>query len=83
MGVTCVDIALDRPMRAARLVGCAEGLADAVGGTFDPTERGMHERAIATLDAVLGTEQLAAELAAGHAMGLEDAVAFALADSTA
>lgn len=78
VGVACVDIALDRPLRAARLVGCAEGIADAVGGTFDPKERRLHQDAVAALGVALGEDQLAAERSAGRTMGLDAAVAFAL-----
>ncbi|MFN3257064.1 MAG: ATP-binding protein [Ilumatobacter sp.] len=78
VGIASADIALGRTQRAARLIGYAEYLADAVGGTFDPMERRLHEEARTTLDAELGEERHAALREAGRWLRLDAAVALAL-----
>jgi tetratricopeptide (TPR) repeat protein len=75
-------VALGRPAAAARLGGVAAGLREALGVPLRPPERADHERAIATMRAVLGEDAFAAAWAAGRALPLEEAVALALEDRT-
>jgi predicted ATPase/DNA-binding SARP family transcriptional activator len=70
------------PERAARLVGAARALRDAVGYPHAPANQLDDDRNIATIRAALGEEAFAAAWAAGRAMSLEDAIAQAL-DETA
>jgi predicted ATPase/Tfp pilus assembly protein PilF len=70
------------PERAARLVGAARALRDAVGYPHAPANQLDDDRNIATIRAALGEEAFAAAWAAGRAMNLEEAVAFALEDQT-
>jgi predicted ATPase/DNA-binding SARP family transcriptional activator len=72
-----------RPQQGARLLGAAEGLLDAVGGSWAPTYVAGRERAIAVLRAALGEEAFATARAAGRAMPLEQACACALQEDAA
>ena len=69
------------PERAARLYGSAEALLDTVGGPRHPyvPDRSAHRGTVAALRARLGEEAYAAAWAAGRALPLERAVAYALA----
>lgn len=42
VGVASVEAAAGRLKRAERLIGFAEGLAEMLGGEFDPIERRLH-----------------------------------------
>lgn len=77
VGVAAVELALGRPQRAAQLIGFAEGLADDVGGTFDPAEQRLYERAIATIKDDFGEVWLGEERGVGRNMTLEAAMACA------
>ena len=72
------DGSLDGVRRAARLLGAAEVLREVVGARLYPTERIDVDRAAATAGAQLGEAGFAAVWAEGRAMGLEDAIAYAL-----
>lgn len=74
VGVAAVELALGRPQRAAQLIGFAEGLADDVGGTFDPAEQRLYERAIATIKDDFGEVWLGEERSVGRNMTLEAAM---------
>lgn len=60
-----------------RLIGFAEGLADACGGEFDPMERRVHARAIEALRTELGDDVSAMERKAGRSMTDAEAVDYA------
>ena len=66
--------------RAAQLAGAAEALRAATGLTLEPFDRGVYERAVAAAQASLGEEAFAAAFAAGQAMTLDEAVAYALGE---
>jgi non-specific serine/threonine protein kinase len=64
---------------AARLLGAAEALLEAIDATPSPLEVEIAERAVPVLMAALGEERLAAETAAGGAWAPDEAVNAALA----
>ena len=65
--------------RAARLLGAAAALREALGAPQPPQERTDTEQAVAPARAALGEEAWAAAYAAGRALTLEQAIAEALA----
>jgi tetratricopeptide (TPR) repeat protein len=64
--------------RAARLLGAAEALREAIGAPLSPGERPDHDRAVAAVRGELGEEAFAAARAEGRAMTLEQAITCAL-----
>jgi tetratricopeptide (TPR) repeat protein len=64
--------------RAARLFGAAEALREAIGSPLAPVDRAEYDRSLAAARAALGEEGFAAAWAAGRALSLEAAMAFAL-----
>ncbi len=66
--------------RAARLFAIVEQLCGTLGTALVPTERVEHERAVAVVRAALGEPAFAAAWAAGRALTLEQAIAYALQD---
>jgi predicted ATPase/DNA-binding SARP family transcriptional activator len=72
-----VAAAEDETERAARLLGGADALFEVIGADLDPAEHAMHDRTVADICARLGEEAFAREWAAGRAMGLDEAVAYA------
>jgi tetratricopeptide (TPR) repeat protein len=72
----------EEPEHAARLWGAAESLRQTIGCRPAPAARATYERAIASARAQLGEEAFAAAWAAGRAMTLEQAIAYALEGST-
>jgi hypothetical protein len=68
--------------RAVRLVGTATALRDALGTPMPPNGRAQYERDLAAMRAALGEETFTAAWAAGSAMTLEDAVQYALDDTS-
>ena len=68
----------EEPERAARLWGTAEQLRQAIGCRSAPAARVTYERALSIVHGQLGDDAFAAAWAAGQAMTLEQAVAFAL-----
>jgi hypothetical protein len=68
------------PERAARLLGAADALRDAIGAPLPPVYRAAHEHDMATARTALGDAAFAAAWAAGRALALEQAVAEALAE---
>lgn len=78
IGIASVEIALDSLERGARLLGCAEGLADSTGGKFDPMERKLYDRALTMLSATLDEGTVKEARQDGRNMSLEDAVQYAL-----
>jgi len=68
----------EQPERAARLWGAAERLRTALGCRPAPAARATYERAVALACAQLGDEAFSAAWAAGAALSLDQAIAFAL-----
>ena len=68
----------DDPLRAARLLGAAEAMREALGGRLEGLELKLHESALASI-AGLDVEAVADAWAAGRRLSLDDAIAFALA----
>jgi hypothetical protein len=64
--------------RVARLLDAAAALRAAIGAPQPPNERAGHERSVAALRAVLGEVAFEAAWAAGRALSLEQAIAYAL-----
>jgi predicted ATPase/DNA-binding SARP family transcriptional activator len=73
----CVRAAI----RAARLLGAADGLRKAIGAPMLPDEKAENERLIQRIQEVVDAELFAAEWGKGRMMNLEDAVSSALAES--
>jgi predicted ATPase/class 3 adenylate cyclase len=67
-----------QPERAARLLGAAETLREVAGAPMLEYERGEYEREIASLRAALDQPRLDEAWAAGQALTLDQAVAYAL-----
>jgi predicted ATPase len=64
--------------RAARLWGAAESLREAAAVPIWPDERRDYERIVATARAQLGEDAFATAWAEGHALPLDQAIAYAL-----
>jgi predicted ATPase/class 3 adenylate cyclase len=65
--------------RAARLLGAAEAIRQAIQCSIPPAILAGHERTVASVRAALGEERFAAVWTEGRSMGFEKAVDFALA----
>lgn len=78
-GLALVAVAEGQAERGARLCGALESLRATIGVPLQPAYAAAHEEALARLGADLGESGLAAALAAGRAMPLQEALAFALA----
>jgi non-specific serine/threonine protein kinase len=68
--------------RAATLIGVADAALEASGGAWPPDEREHYQRTVATLTQAMGAQEFAQARAAGLALTLPQAVAFALGRST-
>ncbi len=77
-GAAWLAVEQDRPHAAARLIGAAAALREASGSPLPPRERHEYDRMGARTRAVLGEAGFAAAWAEGHAMSLEQALAYAL-----
>jgi hypothetical protein len=66
-----------QPQRAACVYGVAEALRDAIGAPLEPSERARYDQSVAAVRAALGGDAFAAAWAAGRAMPLEQALAYA------
>ncbi len=77
-GLAGVQGAQKQPERAARLFGAAEAVREAIGAPLRPNERDRYDGAVAALRAALGKDAFEAAWAAGRAMTVEEAVAYAL-----
>jgi predicted ATPase/transcriptional regulator with XRE-family HTH domain len=75
-----VASALGEPARAARLYAAAEALRESAGIPLAPVYRAAHERDVASARAQLNAEAWEVAWAAGRAMPLEQAVAYALGE---
>jgi DNA-binding CsgD family transcriptional regulator len=71
------------PERAARLAGAGAAVRAATGAPMGPAAAALLERELASARQALQPERFAATWAAGQAMPLEEAVAYALQDATA
>jgi tetratricopeptide (TPR) repeat protein len=78
-GLAAVTAAQGRLERAATLIGLAEALIARAGGEWPPDEREQYEGTLAALSEGLSPAALQEVRAAGAAMGLDEAAAFALA----
>jgi hypothetical protein len=79
-GLAVVAVAGDEPERAARLMGAAEALRDAIGiPILLPADRAAHERSVASLRATLGEGAFRLAWAAGPARSVADAIQEAVA----
>ncbi len=67
-----------QPEQAARLLGAAEALRDSSGAALHPFQRADYERCLEMLRPQLDEARLAVLWAAGRAMTMKQAVAFAL-----
>jgi predicted ATPase/class 3 adenylate cyclase len=74
-------MAREDPRRAARLLGAAESLRERAGASMVGPERVEYDRHIGELRGALGTAELDPAWAAGRAMSMEEAIAFAVGDS--
>ena len=67
-----------QPERAARVLGAAEALLEALGARLDVNERDLYDRTVAALRGHFDAGRFAAAWAAGQALPLEAAIAKAL-----
>ena len=67
-----------QPLRAARLLGAAEALREALGVVLHTADRPDHDRAVADIRSVVGEEAFNAAWAGGRTMALEQAIEYAL-----
>jgi len=77
-GIAAVALARGHVERAARLFAAAARLRDAIHAPLSPAERLHHDLEVEAARAGFGDEAFAAAWAAGRAMTLEQAVAYAL-----
>jgi hypothetical protein len=78
VGLAAVAAAEGEPERAARLLGAAQGLLDALGAAMRPIDCTLRERTDAAARADLPASTFEAAWSEGRAMALEQAVAYAL-----
>ena len=79
--LAAIAAAQEQVVRAARLWGAANSLREASGATISPSDRAKNDQAITAARAQLGEAAFAAAWAAGRAMRLEQAIAYALGES--
>jgi predicted ATPase/DNA-binding SARP family transcriptional activator len=77
-GIASINAAHGSWKRAARLLGAANALTAEVGATPEPLERRILETTATCVRAQLGASAFTTAHAEGHAMSLQDAVAYAL-----
>src|SRR5262249_39680077 len=73
-----VDASPAAMARAARLLGAAEALREAIGFDWGAADRPVHERTAAAVRSQLDEAAFAAAWAEGRAMSSEEAIAYAL-----
>ena len=78
-GLAGIAVLRGAPERAARLYGAADAARQAGGGVVEPTDRTVHDGAIAEARAALGEAAYAAAWAAGRAQPTRRMIAEALA----
>jgi predicted ATPase/class 3 adenylate cyclase len=67
-----------QPKQAAQLLGAAEALREASGASIPPADHAEYERTVTAVRAQLDAATFAAAWAAGRALSLEQAIAYAL-----
>ena len=77
-GFAALAVAEEEPDRAARLLGAAGGLLEAMGGEFKPFERLLHEETVVRARGRLPPHSFDAGWAEGKSLSLEQAVEYAL-----
>jgi predicted ATPase len=77
-GFAALAAAEEEPDRAARLLGAAGALLEAMGGEFKPFERLLHEETVASARGRLAPHSFDAGWAEGTSLSLEQAVEYAL-----
>jgi len=80
-GFAYLATAQQQPERAARLLGAAELLREAIGIRHRPFERVDYESEVAEIRTALGEEAFAAAWGAGRTMSREQTIRYALADA--
>jgi len=78
MGMAGVALAEGQAVRAARLVGAAEALGEAMGASVELGDRADYDRITAAVKAALDERAYQAACAKGRMMTLEQAVEYAL-----
>jgi predicted ATPase/DNA-binding SARP family transcriptional activator len=74
-GIACAAAFLGRSVEAARLFGAAEAMRTASDGFLELSERVVHDRAMKTLRATLGEDELRLHWQAGTELNSDDALA--------
>jgi tetratricopeptide (TPR) repeat protein len=82
-GLAAVVCAQGQLQRAAQLFGAAEATRGLIGAPLPPSERPCYERLVTAVRTQLDKETFAAAWAAGRALSLEQAIAYALAEDVA
>ena len=77
-GFAALAAAEGNPKRAARLLGAAAALLDAMGGKFKPFERLLHDETMAATRSRLTPHSFDTARAEGESLSLEQAVEYAL-----
>jgi predicted ATPase/Tfp pilus assembly protein PilF len=80
-GLAALDADAGDARVGARLLGYTKELALRLGSTDEPAELERQQQLMDKLEAALGHEQLASELAAGSSLSPEDAIALALGEA--
>jgi len=78
-GLAVCAAAEGQPHRAARLLGAAEALREAIGRPVEQADRAAHDRVVPAVRAALGEDVFVAAWAEGQALPLEEAIAYAYA----
>ena len=78
-GLAAVAVRRGDGPRASVLVGVAAGLLERMGADFKPFERQLHEQTESRAEAIGGPDAHAAARARGASLGLDEALALALA----
>jgi predicted ATPase/DNA-binding SARP family transcriptional activator len=73
--LAAIALALDKARQAARLLGAAEAIRDAIGTVIAPCERPQHLQAAAAARAALGEEEFEAARRQGQLAGLDELAA--------
>jgi hypothetical protein len=76
-----IALARNHPIRAARLFGAGEALRERIGTPLPPSQRGQYDLLVESIRAQLDTVAFEKAWAEGHAMTLEQAVAYALKET--
>ena len=81
VGLAGVATTAGRPRPAARLFGAAEARSEAIGAPISPSNRPEYEHFVAAARTGLGEGEFATAWAEGRAMGIEQAIAYALGEA--